>query len=82
MKTAIRRMGNSQGVIIPKAILQQTGMRDAVDMAVEDGHIVLRAIVPTVRAGWAEAGAAIAAADDDAPEWREVPCPGDDELRW
>lgn len=44
MKATLRKMGNSQGVLIPKAIVEQLGIQllDELDMAVEDGAIVLR----------------------------------------
>ncbi|MGH8531504.1 MAG: AbrB/MazE/SpoVT family DNA-binding domain-containing protein, partial [Gammaproteobacteria bacterium] len=32
MKTTIRRMGNSQGVIIPKPLLAQIGLEDEAEM--------------------------------------------------
>lgn len=42
MKATLRKMGNSQGVLIPKAIVTQLGIVDELDMTVEDGAIVLR----------------------------------------
>lgn len=44
MKATLRKMGNSQGVLIPKAIVEQLGIQllDEMDMSVEDGAIVLR----------------------------------------
>jgi antitoxin MazE len=67
LKTAIRRMGNSRGVLIPKAILAQLGLglEDTLEMTIENDSIVLRRSARTVRAGWAEASKAVAAASDD-----------------
>lgn len=45
MKATLRKMGNSQGVLIPKAIVDQLGIVGALEMSVEDGALVLR--VPT-----------------------------------
>ena len=42
MLTTIRRMGNSQGVLIPKPLLQQLGLVDQADMRVEGDALVLR----------------------------------------
>lgn len=42
MKATLRKMGNSQGVLIPKAIVTQLGIVDELDLTVEDGAIVLR----------------------------------------
>ena len=42
MKTAIRKMGNSHGVIIPKPLLAEVGAKanDQVNLGVENGRIV------------------------------------------
>jgi antitoxin MazE len=82
MKTVIRRMGNSHGVIIPKPVLAQVGLQDEVDMAVEKDCIVLRRPKSKVREGWAEASRRIANAGDDALVWPEFTNEGDAELRW
>lgn len=66
MRVSIVRIGNSRGLRIPKAILDQCGIGDAVDLTVEDDRLVLRPLVRT-RAGWAEAAAAMAAQGDDRP---------------
>ena len=42
MKATLRKMGNSQGVLIPKAIVEQLGIADSLDMTVENGALVLR----------------------------------------
>jgi antitoxin MazE len=57
MKTAIRKMGNSHGVIIPKPLLDELGAKanDQVEMGVENGKIIIAPIRRKARAGWAEA---------------------------
>ena len=82
MKIAIRKMGNSQGVIIPKPILAQVGLEDEAEMSVERGAIVLRRPRRGVREGWAEASKAIAASADDALAWPEFGNAEDSELAW
>lgn len=37
MEVAIRKMGNSQGVLIPKPILAQVGLQGTADLQVRDG---------------------------------------------
>jgi antitoxin MazE len=69
MKTTIRKLGNSHGVIIPQMMLLQSGIQTEAEMSVEKGVIVLRKPANTVRAGWAEAGKRVAAAADPEPEW-------------
>jgi antitoxin MazE len=65
MKARLVRIGNSQGVRIPKPLLEQTGLRDEVEIEVKDDHLVIRA-VSHPRAGWAEAFQAMAEHGDDA----------------
>jgi len=61
--TRIVRIGNSQGLRIPKPLLEQAGISDQVELEVADGRISIRP-VPRARAGWAELFAAMAAAGD------------------
>ncbi len=84
MRASLRRLGNSRGVILPKAVLAQLGIEqeDCLDMAVEHDRIVLTRVPAAPRAGWAEAAAEIAAAADDALVWPEFANDGDDELTW
>ena len=82
MKTAIRRLGNSQGVIIPKLLLAQAGLEDEAEMVVEKGCIVLRRPQTKVRDGWALASRKIAGTGDDALVWPEFTNEGDAELQW
>ena len=44
MEVAIRKMGNSQGVLIPKPILAQLGLEGSADLQVRDGVIEIRAL--------------------------------------
>ncbi|TCZ57827.1 AbrB/MazE/SpoVT family DNA-binding domain-containing protein [Roseicella aquatilis] len=83
MRTQLRRMGNSSGVIIPRPIMAQLGMEPGaeLDLRLEDGRIVLTP-APPVRAGWAEAAKAIAEAGDDALVWDEFGNAEDAELTW
>ena len=82
--TAIRRMGNSNGVLLPKAILSDLGLQvgDSLSLVLENGRIVLTPVVSAPRAGWAEAAKEIAAADDDQLVWPEFANAEDDLLRW
>ena len=54
VKTRIVRIGNSQGVRIPKPLLVQAGLGDEVELHAETGRIVIAA-ARRPRAGWAEA---------------------------
>lgn len=56
MKTSIRRMGNSQGILIPKPFLLQTGLDiGEVEIQVQDDAIVIRKPRRNPRQGWADA---------------------------
>ncbi len=80
MRVVIRKLGNSRGVIIPKSLLAQAGLRETADMLLENGSIVLRR--PNPRDGWAEASKAIAAAGEDRLVWPEFGNKDDEALRW
>jgi antitoxin MazE len=84
MRATVRKLGNSAGVVIPKAMLAEIGLSlgDAVDLALEDGRIALTPIKKRPREGWAEASQAIADAGEDALVWPEFGNEGDDELEW
>lgn len=75
-------IGNSQGVRIPKALLEQSGLGEQVELeAGENVIIIRRAVAP--RAGWADAFAAMAEAGDDAPlDLTEGPGNEFDALEW
>jgi antitoxin MazE len=84
MRVALRKMGNSSGVIIPKPLLLQIGAQAGgdVDLAVEKNRIVIQAIKRGPRHGWAEASQAIAEAGDDGLVWPEFGNEDDQALSW
>jgi antitoxin MazE len=65
MKARIVRIGNSQGVRLPKLLLEQAGLPAEIEIHAEAGRIVIEA-AQQPRAGWAAAAAAAQAAGDDA----------------
>ena len=64
MKTKIIQIGNSQGIRIPKTIIEQCGFDNSVDMEVIDGSLILTPI-KKVREGWEESFREMAANGDD-----------------
>lgn len=66
MHTTVRKMGNSQGVLIPKPLLVACGLESDAEMSVEHDAIAIRKPRVAVRAGWAEAAKALAESGDDA----------------
>lgn len=65
LKTRIVKIGNSQGIRIPKPLLEQAGLTSVVEVEVEDGQLVLRAIAEPARLGWSEQFQAMASRGDD-----------------
>ena len=82
MEVAIRKMGNSQGVLIPKPILAQVGLEGTADMQVRDGVIEIRAIRSNPREGWAADAQRLAALGADAPVWPELANESDEQWVW
>ena len=84
MRAAIRKLGNSSGVIIPKSMLAEIGIAagDAVDLSMEDSRIIITPQKRRPREGWAEASKAIAEAGDDALVWPEFANDEDADLTW
>ena len=51
MQTSLRKIGNSRGVIIPSAFIEQLHIENEVEMIVKDGALLLRPS-GTPRKGW------------------------------
>ena len=64
MRARIVQIGNSQGIRIPKLLLDQTGLKDEVDIEIEDGHLIISA-ASRPRLGWDEAFQAMSQEGDD-----------------
>ena len=84
MLSALRKMGNSTGLIVPKAVLREAGVESGttLDLVVENGRIIASPVRDDPRAGWAEAAAALADEPDTLADWRALPNEGDVELTW
>ena len=64
MKTHIVRIGSSQGVRIPKPLLEETDLHGEVEITAEDCSLVIRP-VKRPRQGWAVAFREMAQRGDD-----------------
>ncbi len=60
MKARLVRIGNSRGVRLPKAFIEQVGLDGEIEIQVEAERIVISPASRS-RAGWAEAASAAAA---------------------
>ena len=54
MKASVVRIGNSRGIRIPKALLEHYRLTDAVELEVQDDHLVIRSSTKA-RQGWEDA---------------------------
>ena len=82
MQVSIRKMGNSQGILIPKPILKQLGLVDVADLQVNGNVIEIRPLKRNPREGWVQDSQRLAATADDAIVWPELGNEGDAELVW
>jgi antitoxin MazE len=84
MKTAIRKMGNSHGVIIPKPLLSEIGAKanDRVEMKIENGKIVIEPIGRDPRVAWPEECKMLRDAGEDGLVWPEFGNEDDKKLVW
>lgn len=64
MRTNIIRIGNSQGIRIPKLLLEQSHLGTEVELEVEDEKIIIRSAIHS-RQGWGEKFRLMAASGDD-----------------
>jgi antitoxin MazE len=63
-KARIVRIGNSRGLRLPKAIIEQAKLSDEVELYAEPGRVIVQA-VREARVGWADAAKRMHAAGDD-----------------
>ena len=84
MKTRIIRIGNSQGIRIPKPILEQTGLSGEVELEVHDQQITIRPATKA-RDQWEKAFQKMAQRGDDqliAPDLTGTVPWDQDEWQW
>lgn len=65
MLLSVIQIGNSKGIRLPKALLEQCEIEDKVELEVKGKEIVLRPAKKQPREGWATAFAAMAENGDD-----------------
>lgn len=86
IQSTLRKMGNSTGMILPKAILDQLGLASGtkVELRVENGEVIATPAKRKVREGWEEAAKRIGAEGltQEEREWLEMPSDFDDEWEW
>ena len=66
MKTKLIAIGNSKGIRLPKAVIEQYGLKDDVELDMHKEGLMLRA-ARTARQGWDAAFAQMRRHGDDLP---------------
>lgn len=64
IRTRIVKIGNSQGIRIPKILLEQSGIQSEVEIEVQGNFLKIRS-APLIRQGWDAAFAQMAEHHDD-----------------
>jgi len=64
IRTRITKIGNSQGIRIPRLLLEQSGIGDEVEIEIQDNCLIIRAVSQS-RIGWDQAFATMATQGDD-----------------
>lgn len=65
LQVSIRAIGNSKGVVIPKIILEQSGIQEIVEMSVDGEKIILSKPKNAVREHWAKDAKSLAKVGED-----------------
>jgi antitoxin MazE len=66
MKAQLIKIGNSRGVRLPKAVIEQVGLDGEIELDVRSDEVAIRPAKRKPREGWAESFKAMAEAGDDA----------------
>jgi antitoxin MazE len=81
MKARLVRIGNSRGVRLPKAVIDQIGLDEDIDLRVENDRVIITA-ARQPRTGWADAARRLA---NESRGLLDAPSPtrfDEDEWRW
>ena len=81
LKAHIVRIGNSRGIRIPKALLDQANLRDEIELELGEGQLIIRP-ARVARAGWEDQFKAMTERGDDALLDPVVPTSTWDETEW
>lgn len=83
METNLIPIGNSQGIRLPKAIIEQAGLTGPLELEVADGAIVIRPKKKLPREGWEEEAEELhRLGDDNVDEWDATLLDFDGEWTW
>ncbi len=78
MRTTLRKIGNSRGVLIPAGFLAQCEITDEIELRLEGARIVIEPVTPS-REGWFDGYRP----EDDEDAWPETEVDSDNgEWQW
>ena len=78
MKTTVRKIGNSRGVLIPAALLAACRIENEIELHIHDGRLIM-APVRAPRAGWFDN---VVVGRETTAEWPDVLAGDDKEWTW
>ena len=82
MRSSLVRIGNSRGIRIPKAVLEQCRLGENVELEAHRGHLVVRSVAQP-RSGWEDAFREMSRRGDDALlDWESRPTARWDSTEW
>jgi antitoxin MazE len=81
IKTRLVRIGNSQGIRIPRVVVEQTGLQGELELEVRDRQLVVRT-ASHPRSGWEDRFREMAERRDDRPLWPATALTSFDEKEW
>ena len=86
MRSSVRRIGNSAGLILPRPVLDGLGVEvgDPLEVTLNGDEVVVKASKRKVREGWEEAAKQIAAQglSEEEVEWLEAPLTAETDEDW
>lgn len=81
VKTKLVRIGNSQGIRIPKVVVLQAGLKGEVELEVRRRHLIVRP-ASRPRQGWANRFREMRLRGDDRALWPDTALSSFDEKEW
>jgi len=82
MQVSVVKIGNSKGIRIPKKVLDQCHVEDALELTLKNNEIVLTPVHRKPREGWAEAFEAKYGKEPANRAWLDAELAEGDDWEW
>lgn len=82
LQLTIRAIGNSKGIVIPKSVLEQVGLEETVNLAIDGEKLVLTKPKSQHRKNWAADAIAISKAGEDSLLFEDIVNQDDKDWVW